>query len=115
MRASMKTGWAIAGFGAALALSGCSPGTPWDDEFAQYGQRIATVSPTAGNALAANEAIQTVNPWPRYAFERRHSTDAAVGVKAVHNYEGGTVASGGGGGAPAASGGGAGGGASSGQ
>jgi hypothetical protein len=105
MQAATKTGWAIAALGAMLALAGCSPGVPWDDEFAQYGQRITTVSPGAGNTQAANDAIQTVNPWPRYAFNRRHDTDAAVGVRAVHSYESSAQTTGGGG-APAASGGG---------
>src|ERR1700689_2794645 len=68
MRDAMKRGWAVAALGAILALGGCSPGIPWDDEFAQYGQRITTVTPAAGNTQAANAAIQTINPWPRYAF-----------------------------------------------
>jgi hypothetical protein len=106
MKSATKTGWAIFAMAAALALGGCSPGVPWDDEFAQYGQRLTTITPTAGNTLAANAAIQTVNPWPRYAFNRKHATDAAVGVNAVHGYESGGAASGGGGSAaPAASGG----------
>ena len=115
MRDAMKRGCAIAALGATLALGGCSPGVPWDDEFAQYGQRITTISPSAGNTQAANAAIQTINPWPRYAFNRRHSTDATVGVRAVHSYENGpqTAGGGGGGGSTGVSAGGGGGGAPS--
>lgn len=117
MRAATKTGWAVAAVGATLALGGCSPGVPWDDEFAQYGQRITTISPSAGNTQAANQAIQTINPWPRYAFNRHISTDAAVGVRAVHGYENGSqnAGGGGGGGSAAAPPSGGGGGASVGQ
>jgi hypothetical protein len=102
MHDAMKRGWAIVAVGATLALAGCSPGVPWDDEFAQYGQRITTISPSAGNTQAANQAIQTINPWPRYAFNRHISTDAAVGVRAVHGYENGAQSSGGGGSSAAA-------------
>src|SRR5579863_525280 len=107
MRGAMRRGMALAALGATAALGACSPGEPWDDEFAQYGRRITTVSPGAGNTQAANEAIQTINPWPRYAFNHRIHSNGAVAVRAVHDYEsGGQVAGGGGapGGAPGGSG-----------
>ena len=46
--------------------------TPWDDPFADYTQRILTVSPTAGNAQAANVVLQTATPWPRYSQQHHH-------------------------------------------
>ena len=80
----------------AAALVGCSAGEPFDDPFATYGQRIMTVSPTAGNTQAANAALQTVDPWPRYVYDTRIPADGARMVKAVQTYEtGGGAATGG--------------------
>jgi hypothetical protein len=96
MRGAVRRGCAIAALGALAALGGCSPGEPWDDEFAQYGQRITTVSPSAGNTQAANEAIQKIDPWPRYAFNHHIPGNAAVAARAVHTYESGPQTSSGG-------------------
>jgi hypothetical protein len=71
------------------ALAGCSPGLPFDNEFTQYSQRIFTVTPGAGNAVAANEAIQTIYPWPRYAYNTRIPANGAKMTAAVAGYEGG--------------------------
>ena len=40
---------------------------PFDDPFANYTQRSLTISPGTGNAQAANLALQTATPWPRYS------------------------------------------------
>lgn len=90
--------------------------TPWDDPFADYTQRILTVSPSAGNAQAANTVLQTATPWPRYSSNTSIPANGARMVKAVQNYENGIVsppapltgsggATGGGGGASGGSGG----------
>jgi len=65
--------------------------TPWDDPFADYTQRILTVSPTAGNAQAANVALQTATPWPRYSSNTNIPANGARMVKAIQNYESGFV------------------------
>jgi hypothetical protein len=83
-----NVGRAVVGLGAAALVAGCSPGVPFDDPFAEYGQRIMTVSPTAGNAEAANTAIQTVDPWPRYVNNTNIPGDGARMVSAVDSYEG---------------------------
>jgi hypothetical protein len=42
-----------------------------DDPFSDYLQRSQSISLGAGNANDANEAIQSITPWPRHAFHRR--------------------------------------------
>ncbi|MBV9287412.1 MAG: hypothetical protein JO288_06250 [Hyphomicrobiales bacterium] len=64
--------------------------TAWDDPFADYSQRILTVSPSAGNAQAANLALQTATPWPRHSSNTNIPADGARAVKAIQNYEGRT-------------------------
>ncbi len=86
---------------AAAGLTGCSPGVPFDDPFAEYTQRSLTISPTAGNSQAANLAMQTDGPWPRSAQYTNIPANGPLMVKAVQNYESGT------GGAPAPASGGA--------
>ncbi len=64
---------------------------PFDDPFAPYTQRILTVSPTAGNAQAANLALQTATPWPRHSNNTNIPGDGAKMVKAINNYENGVT------------------------
>jgi hypothetical protein len=89
---------------------------PFDDPFADYTQRSLTISPGAGNAQAANLALQTATPWPRYSKDTNIPGNGARMVKAIHDYERGTTALGsteGGGGGSTGIGGGADGGAGS--
>jgi hypothetical protein len=62
---------------------------PYDDPFADYTQRIMTISPGAGNAEAANTALQTATPWPRYSSNTNIPGNGARMVGAVHNFESG--------------------------
>jgi hypothetical protein len=98
-RGMTRSGMAIA-LGVAAALAGCSPGVPFDEPTADYMQRLLTVSPTSGNAQAANLAIQTRTPWPRESQYTSIPVNGSKMVKAVQNYE-----SGAGGGPPASVGG----------
>lgn len=84
----LRAASSIALLALAASLSACSPSDPFDDPFAEYGKRILTVTPTAGNAQAANTAIQTINPWPRYAYDTRIPADGAKMAAAVEAYEG---------------------------
>jgi hypothetical protein len=72
---------------AAATLSGCSALPPFDDPFAPYVQRSETVTPSAGNALAANEAIQIIDPWPRHAYDTRIPGDGQRMADAVERYQ----------------------------
>jgi hypothetical protein len=99
--AMTRSGVSIAVFFVAAGLSGCSPGVPFDDPFAEYTQRSLTISSTTGNAQAANLAMQTSGPWPRSAQYTSIPGNGPLMVKAVQNYESGT----GGASAPASGGG----------
>jgi hypothetical protein len=90
----MRTTALMAAASLAAALAGCSAGEPFDDPFAYYGQRIMTVSPSAGNMQAANAALQTVDPWPPYVNNTRIAVDGPRMVKAVQTYESGGGAGG---------------------
>jgi hypothetical protein len=93
---------------------------PWDDPFADYTQRILTISPGAGNTHAANTALQTATPWPRYSNNTNIPGNGARMVRAVQHFEqstggplGGSSGGGGGGGGASVGGGGGGGGGGS--
>jgi hypothetical protein len=118
LNAALNLKW-FAALGLAAALSGCYPPgyngagcytvcnapyhptyayvsgpaieTPFDDPFADYTQRIVTVSTTAGNAIAANTALQTATPWPRNSSNTNIPGNGARMVKAIQNFESGTV------------------------
>jgi len=91
-----KAGILIAALGLAVGLAGCSAGDGLDDPFADYGRRTMTVSPGAGNAMAANTAIQVINPTPAYAYNTHIPGNGSRAVRAIRCYEGEQV----GGGAP---------------
>ena len=54
---------------------------PFDDPFSDYTQRSPTISPGAGNAQAANLALQTATPWPRYSSNTNIPGNGAQMVK----------------------------------
>lgn len=54
-----------------------------DDPFSDYLQRSQGISTSAGNANAANEAIQTITPWPRYVGDRRIPLEGRQGVDSI--------------------------------
>ncbi len=63
---------------------------PFDDPFANYTQRIVSISPGAGNTEAANTALQTATPWPRYSNNTNIPGNGPNMVRAVQQYESGT-------------------------
>jgi hypothetical protein len=82
---------AIASLGASLAVAGCSSTVAFDDPFADYLQRTALVSTTGGDAQAANTAIQTATPWPRYANNTNIPANGARMTAAIKRYESGAA------------------------
>ena len=62
---------------------------PYDNPFSDYTQRSVTISPGAGNAQAANLALQTATPWPRHSNDTNIPGNGAQMVKAVHDFESG--------------------------
>ena len=63
---------------------------PWDNPFDNYTQRIVTISPGAGNTQAANQALQTATPWPRYSNDTNIPGNGPNMARAVQQYENGT-------------------------
>ena len=70
------------------ALAGCvTAAPPFDDPGSQYTQRSLTISPSAGNAEAANTVMQTPGPWPAYSSDTNVPGDGVSTVKAVTRFE----------------------------
>jgi hypothetical protein len=57
----------IIGISVPLMLSSIGRAQIYNDPFAEYAERIITISPGAGNARDANAALHTIDPWPAYA------------------------------------------------
>ena len=47
-----------------------------------------TIHLDAGDAIARAKAIQTIDPWPRHAFKKRHPTNGQRVQSAYDKYEG---------------------------
>ena len=84
----------IATLAASLAVAGCSSTVGFDDPFADYLQRTALVSTAGGDAQAANIAMQTATPWPRYANDTNIPANGARITKVITRYESGSAGAG---------------------
>jgi hypothetical protein len=85
---------AISSLAVSLALAGCSSTIGFDDPSADYLQRTALVSTSGGDAQAANTAMQTATPWPRYSNDTNIPANGARIVKAINRYETGSAGAG---------------------
>jgi hypothetical protein len=54
-----------------------------DDPFSDYLQRSQSILLGAGNANEANEAIQTITPWPPYVYDRRIPIEGRQAVDSI--------------------------------
>jgi hypothetical protein len=90
-RVAWRSAIVILSLAACVAVAGCSSTVGFDDPFADYLQRTALVSTTGGDAQAANIAIQTPTPWPRYANDTNIPADGARLAKVITRYEGGAA------------------------
>jgi hypothetical protein len=81
---------------ASLAVAGCSSTIGFDDPSADYLQRTALVSTAGGDAQAANIAMQTATPWPRYSNDTNIPANGARITKAITRYESGSASASGG-------------------
>jgi hypothetical protein len=95
-RDAVRSAVAILSLAASLAVAGCSSTVGFDDPFADYLQRTALVSTTGGDAQAANIAMQTATPWPRYANDTNIPANGARITKVITRYESGSASSSGG-------------------
>ena len=60
---------------------------PFLDGLTRYAERIDTVSVESGDAQDVNAAIQTVDPWPRNARNRRIPASGSRMVGAIERYQ----------------------------
>jgi hypothetical protein len=65
----------------------CAQDYPFLDGLTRYAERIDTLSVTSGDAQDVNAAIQTINPWPRHAFDRRIPANGQRMVGAVNRFQ----------------------------
>jgi hypothetical protein len=66
-----------------VAATVCGAALPALGDDYDYRDRRDTISSSAGNANAANIAVQTIDPWPPYARSTKNHLDgrrAAVGI-----------------------------------
>ena len=85
---------AILSLTASLAIAGCSSTIGFDDPTADYLQRTPLVATSGGDAQAANIAMQTATPWPRYSNDTNIPVNGARIVKAINRYETGSAGAG---------------------
>jgi hypothetical protein len=91
----LRSAIALASLAAFPMVAGCSSTVGFDDPFADYLQRTALVSTTGGDSQAANIAMQTASPWPRYSNDTGIPANGARIVKAITRYESGSSGGGG--------------------
>lgn len=75
---------AFAALAVLILLGGCAENLARSD----------MITPYAGDALAANAAIQAIDPWPAAAANRRPSTDGEKALGALKRYRAGEVGTG---------------------
>jgi hypothetical protein len=90
----LRSAIAIASLAAFLTVAGCSSTVGFDDPFADYLQRTALVSTTGGDSQAANIAMQTATPWPRYSNDTNIPANGARIAKVITRYESGSAGAG---------------------
>jgi hypothetical protein len=91
---ALRGALAILSLIALLTIAGCASTVGFDDPFADYLQRTALVSTTGGDSQAANIAMQTATPWPRYSNDTNIPANGARIVKAINRYESGSAGAG---------------------
>src|SRR5260370_2656697 len=79
--------------GALAAAGGCmqtaSRYDPGVDYVQEYAQRSQTITLSAGNARETNAAIHVIDPWPRYAGNKRIPANGQRMAGAVGCFPGG--------------------------
>ena len=93
-RAALRTATAILSLTASLAITGCSSTIGFDDPTADYLLRTPLVATSGGDSQAANIAMQTATPWPRYSNDTNIPANGARIVKAITRYESGSAGAG---------------------
>jgi hypothetical protein len=81
----------LTGLVALMTLTACNTSFagdyPFLDELTQYVQRSDTLSVVSGDARNVNAVTQIINPWPRYARDRRIPANGQRMVGAINRYQ----------------------------
>jgi hypothetical protein len=72
-----------------LLLSGCT-----SDQLYEYQAHTDTVTEGAGNAVAVNRAVHTLDTWPTYSQKTEVDMDGKRALAAVRRYENNSKSSG---------------------
>jgi hypothetical protein len=72
----------------ALGLAGCRD----FKEFDEYYDSSDAISHGAGNAVAHNIAVHTVDPWPRHSDNNKINVDGKRLIRSIEKYRAGKVA-----------------------
>lgn len=70
-------------------LAFAAPALAWDDPDRVYRARGDSITPEAGNAVARNIAIQTIDPWPPHVRNSRINIDGAYATHGIDRYRAG--------------------------
>src|SRR3984885_3227182 len=93
-RVTFEGALALASLIGPLAVAGCSSTVGFDDPTADYLLRTPLVATSGGDSQAANIAMQTATPWPRYSNDTNIPANGARIVKAITRYESGSAGAG---------------------
>ena len=78
MVSALKTAFSsLVGLLVVVILSGCTQ--------ADY---VDTINLDAGDAIAVNKAVHTIDPWPRHAFKKYHTTNGTRVSNGYGTYRG---------------------------
>jgi hypothetical protein len=84
-----KIGRTIAVLALAAACGGCWSGV-YEDPAAEYLHRSNTITLSAGNAKDVNATTHIIDPWPRYAANRRIPAHGERMAHAIERYKSGS-------------------------
>lgn len=65
-----------------LTLSACQ-----ERKYNRYLHARDTITLSAGDAVAHNKAVHTIDPWPAYARKRQHTTDGKRILLGMERYQ----------------------------
>ena len=80
--AALQLTIAVAIASSMLTLGGCR-----EQQYNRYLRASDTISLSAGDAIAHNKAVQTIDPWPAYARKRHQTTDGKRILLATERYQ----------------------------
>lgn len=72
---------------AAIAASTFTLGGCQERKYNQYLHARDTVTLSAGDAVAHNKAVHTIDPWPAYARNPKHVTDGKRMMVGIERYQ----------------------------